>query len=90
MSSSSGEFLYSFQVLTSLQLAFWSQSSNFGVCIVGQYVYVTGYDHILVFTREGKRVTSFDGGETLRRGVCMDKDAFVYICESLSNSIQVF
>ena len=69
-----------------------------GVCVSGQYVYVSNYDdhNISVFTTQGQYVTSF-GQEGKREGefcrpwgVCVDRDGFVYVCEYGNNRVQVF
>ena len=69
-----------------------------GVCVVGQYVYVADFDGecVSVFTTEGGYVTSFgqcggnEGDFIGPRGVCVDKDGFVYVCEVDNNRVQVF
>ena len=73
-------------------------SGPWGVCVVGQYVYVAdrGGDCVSVFTTEGGYVTSFGqrGGNeddfNSPKGVCVDKDGFVYVCDYLNNRVQVF
>ena len=69
-----------------------------GVCVSGQYLYVTDYDsHCLsVFTTGGLYVTAlgqhgskegeFDGPSYL----CIDKDGFIYVCDTNNNRIQCF
>ena len=66
-----------------------------GVCVSGQYVYVSNlYDHnISVFTTQGQYVTSFgqkEGEFDSPFGVCVDRDGFVYVCDSFNNRVQVF
>ena len=69
-----------------------------GVCVSGQYVYVSNYDNpnISVFTTQGQYVTSFgQGGKGEGEfngpwGVCVDRDGFVYVCEYGNNRVQVF
>ena len=69
-----------------------------GVCVSGGYVYVTNfYGHRLsVFTTDGDYVTTFGqhgsgrGNLLFPCGVCIDRDGFVYVCESSNNRIQIF
>ena len=71
-------------------------SSPWGVCVVGQYVYVADRfgTCVSVFTTEGGYVTSFgqrggnEGDFRSPNGVCVDKDGFVYVCDV--NRVQVF
>ena len=53
--------------------------SPWGVCVAGQYVYVTekGIRMIVVFTTEGDYVTSF--GDYCSYHACVDQDGFVYV-----------
>jgi tripartite motif-containing protein 2/3/tripartite motif-containing protein 71 len=90
---SSGEYLHSFgQSGDGVK----KLSGPIGVCVVGQYVYVAShYGHrVSVFTTEGEHVTSFgecgisEGNFIYPRGVCVDKDGFVYVCDS--NTVQIF
>ena len=62
----------------------------YGICVAGQLVYVGDYggNCVSVFTTGGKYVTSFGDFASLR-GVCMDKDGFLYICDRYGNRIQV-
>ena len=91
--SNGGEFLHSFgQGGDGVKLR-----SPVGVCVVGQYVYVASYnDHcVSVFTTEGEYVTSFgtlddEGNFRYPWGVCVDKDGYVYVCDSLNNRVQIF
>ena len=63
----------------------------FYVCVSGHYVYVTnsGYDddYVSVFTTAGDYVTKFgqsgygEGDFIYPRGVCTDKDGFVYVAD---------
>ena len=69
-----------------------------GVCVAGQYVYVTDDDlhNVSVFTTEGAYVTSFghrgseEGCFYYPYGVCVDKDGFVYVADFYNNRVQVF
>ena len=66
-----------------------------GVCVSGQYVYVANrFGHnISVFTTQGQYVTSFgqkEGEFDSPFGVCVDRDGFVYVCDSFNNRVQVF
>jgi DNA-binding beta-propeller fold protein YncE len=90
--SNTGEFLHSFGQGKEL-------SGPAGICVAGQYVYVADHNGhcVSVFTTEGKYVTSFgcrgegEGEFTYPRGVCVDKDGFVYVCESGFNGrLQIF
>ena len=68
-----------------------------GVCVAGQYMYVTDGDlcNVSVFTTEGAYVTSFghrgseEGCFVLPYGLCVDRDGFVYVVDCL-NRVQVF
>ena len=68
-----------------------------GVCVAGEYVYVTNRDsHTLaVYTTEGVYVLSLgqygrkEGQFNIPTGVVVDKDGFVYICDS-NDRVQVF
>ena len=95
--SNSGEFLYSIghdQGGGGVK----KLSSPRGVCVVGQYVYVAdwGGHCVSVFTSEGGYVTSFgqrvgnEGNFKYPRGVCVDKDGFVYVCDYGKSRFQVF
>ena len=68
-------------------------NTPFGVCVVGQYVYVSNHsDHgVWVFTTEGEYVTSF-GKHDLRdpRGICLDKDGYVHVCDYPGNRVVIF
>ena len=69
-----------------------------GICVADQYVYVTNRKNhnISVFTTEGAYVTLFGqegskvGDFNEPRGVCVDKDCFVYVCDYCNNRIQIF
>ena len=88
--SNGGEFLHSF--------GDGVMRSPIGVCVVGQYVYVACYDcHcVSVFTTEGEYVTSFgkysnrEGDFIYPRGICVDKDGYVYVCDAGNNRVQIF
>ena len=61
-----------------------------GVCVVGQCVYVADWDGacVSVFTTEGGYVTSFGQNKHRGpRGVCVDKDGFVYVCDYDNNRV---
>ena len=68
------------------------------VCVSGHYVYVTNSDghYVSVFTTAGDYVTSFgqrgsgEGEFKYPRGVCTDKDGFVYVAEYNNNRVQCF
>ena len=91
--SESGEFLHAFG-----QGDGDGMKKPAGVCVVGQYVFVTEWDGhcVSVFTTEGERVTSFgqygseEGDFNRPRGVCVDKDGFVYVCDNDNKRVQVF
>ena len=69
-----------------------------GVCVAGQYVYVTdgGLHNVSVFTTEGAYVTSFGhyGSEEScfmhPRALCVDRDCFVYVIEYSNGRVKVF
>ncbi len=69
----------------------------FGICVSGQFVYVTNFDSsdVSVFTTAGDFVTSFwghgsgDAELTKPVGVCTDLDNFVYIAYG-SGGVQCF
>ena len=90
--SNSGEFLH----LIGHDVK--KSSGPMGVCVVGQYVYVAdwGGHCVSVFTTEGGYVTSFgqrggnEGDFKYLRGVCVDKDGFVYVCDNGNYRVQVF
>ena len=75
-------------------------SRPWGVCVAGQYVYVTdiGLDNVSVFTTEGggAYVTSFghrgseEGCFRFPRGLCVDRDGFVYVADVNNHRVQVF
>ena len=91
--SNGGEFLYSFG-----QRGDGVKLKCSGVCVVGQYVYVASYGGhcVSVFTTDGEYVTSFgkcgsgEGDLRCPWGVCIDKDGYVYVCDSLNNRVQIF
>ncbi len=72
-------------------------SLPFGICVSGQFVYVTNYvgDNVSVFTTAGDFVTSFrghgSGNVELRKpvGVCTHSDSLVYIVDG-TERIQCF
>ena len=89
---SNGEFLHSFGCGEDGEKVL---SSPYGVCVAGQYVYVVNYrkNFVSVFTTKGEHVTTLgqrgsgDGDFKYPKGVCVDKDGFVYVCDC---RIQVF
>ena len=87
--SNGGEFLHSFgEGIGGVKL-----KRPFGVCVVGQYVYVgNNSDHgVWVFTTEGEYVTSFGKHDLGRpRGICLDKDGYVYVCDLDGNRVVIF
>ena len=86
--SNGGEFLHSICKL----------KSPFDVGVIGQYVYVAcSNGHcVSVFTTEGQYVTSFGthgsrkGDLSGPRGVCLDNDGYVYVCDKNNDRVQVF
>ena len=76
----SGQFLRSF---AGVKLA-----NPLGICVTGDYVYVTDRDRndVLAYTTEGEYVTSFKQHSNCNfsspYGVYADKDGFVYICDN--------
>ena len=92
--SNGGEFLHSFgQGGDGVKLR-----SPFDVCVVGQYVYVASYGGhcVSVFTTEGEYVTSFgklgngEGDFRSPWGMCVDKDGYVYVCDTGNDRVQIF
>ncbi len=65
-----------------------------GIYVASQYVYVTSNSSntISVYTTEGEHVTTFgkEGDLWHPWGVCVDKDGFVYVCDTANNRVQVF
>ena len=69
-----------------------------GVCVAGQYVYVTDYsnNNISIFTIEGEHVTSFgqrgakEGYLDHPWGICIDNEGFLYVCDCYNNRLQIF
>ena len=69
-----------------------------GVCVAGQYVYVTDWDNhnISIFTTEGEHVTSFgqrganEGDLNHPWGICIDSDGFLYVCDHDNKRVQIF
>ena len=69
-----------------------------GVCVSGQYVYVSNYGghNVLVFTTAGHYVTSFgqkgreEGEFDCPRGICIDQHAIVYVCDFCNSRVQCF
>ena len=72
-------------------------SRPWGVCVAGQYVYVTddGLNNVSVFSTEGAYVTSFghrgsEEGCFTPCGLCVDRDGFVYVTDYFNDRVQVF
>ena len=75
-------------------------SAPCGVCVSGQYVYVSDTDEdcvsVFTFTTAGVYVTSF-GEYGSKEGelfgpyyLCIDKNGFLYVCDHYNNRIQCF
>lgn len=87
-SNSGGKFLHSFGV----------GNSPSGLCVAGEYVYVTSsvLDTVSAYTLQGEHVTSFgqhgsDHGDFNNpHGVCVDEEGFVYVCDTHNNRLQKF
>ena len=70
----------------------------YGVCVSGQYVYVSNLcgHNVSVFTTAGHYVTSFgqwgkDEGEfQYPRGIYVDMDNFIFVCDANNNRTQCF
>ena len=70
----------------------------YGLCVSGDYVYVTEYNRISVFRTSGEFVHSFgkfgsDRGELnlpFNWGIAIDRDGFVFVCDPGNKRIQVF
>ena len=73
-------------------------SSPYGVCVTDEYVYVATWDkhNIEIYTTKGKHVTSFgqygrdEGDFYSPRGVNVDKDGFLYVCDGNNKRLQIF
>ena len=73
-------------------------SSPRGVCVAGQYVYVTdeSLHNVSVFTTEGAYVTSFGHSGSEKGcfrypcGLCVDRDGFVYVADYNNCRVEVF
>jgi tripartite motif-containing protein 2/3/tripartite motif-containing protein 71 len=95
MVSSEGKFLFSISTLTNM---YDTLSGPLGVSIFGQYLYVVEHrdNCVVVFTTSGRYVTKFckrgagEGNIFDGRGVCIDEDGFVYVCDSRNNRVQIF
>jgi len=68
-----------------------------GLCISGDYVYVTElFNHVSVFHTSGEFVHSFgkegSGRDELKApyGIAIDRDGFVFVCDKDNSRIQVF
>ena len=70
-----------------------------GVCVSGQYVYVSRglSDNVSVFTTTGHFVTSFgkrgheEGEFIYPRGICADtQHNFIYVCDHINHRVQCF
>ena len=92
--SKAGKFLRSFSSNNSHD----KLKRPFGVCVSGQYVYVSDKDdHSLhIFTTVGDYVTKIGkwgqekGDFSNPWGVCVNKDGFVYVCDNSNNRVQIF
>ena len=88
--SSNGDFLHSF--------GHDMVDGPRAVCVSGQYVYITNFSSncVAVFTTEGKYVSSFgqegsgEGDFCGPQGLCVDKDGFLFVCDTYNDRIQVF
>ena len=68
------------------------------LCICGDYVYATEWatHYVSVFHTSGKCVGSFGkrgsgrGGLKYPRGIAVDQDGFVFVCDTDNSRIQVF
>ena len=93
--SKGGEFLHSFE---SDENGVNKLSNPRGVCVAGQYVYVTDYsnNNISIFTTEGEYVTSFgqrgakEGYLKNPWGICIDNEGFLYVCDCNNNRLVIF
>ena len=73
-------------------------SSPYDVCVTDEYVYVVNCNkhNIEVYTTKGEHVTSFgqygsDEGHFYNpRGVNVDKDGLLYVCDGANNRLQIF
>ena len=92
--SNGGKFLHSFGLGGDCAKLI----SPFGVCVVGQYVYVAcSNGHcVSVFTTDGQYVTSFGkfgsgkSGFSGPRGVYVDIDGYVYVCDKENDRVKIF
>ena len=93
--SKGGEFLHSIE---SDENGVNKLSDPRGVCVAGQYVYVTDYsnNNISIFTTEGEYVTLFGQRGTKEGylknpwGICIDNECFLYVCDCYNNRLQIF
>ena len=73
-------------------------SNLHGVCVSGQYVYVSNYGghNVSVFATAGHYVTSFgeygheEGEFRFPRGICIDQQAIVCVCDYMNDRVQCF
>ena len=93
--SKGGEFLHSFG---SDENGVNKLSQPRGVCVAGQYVYVTdcSNNNISIFTTEGEYLTSFgqrganEGDLNGPWGICIDNEGFLYVCDFYNNRLVIF
>ena len=50
-----------------------------GICVLGEYLYATSGNEVIVCTTKGERVTSCRLNSATW-GICIDKDGFIYVC----------
>ena len=90
--SEDGKFVRSFDLKKNIEDAT-------GTCVAGQHIYVTDSSpnhNVAVFTTNGEYVTSFGkegkskGNFDSPCGACVDKDGYVYICDSSNKRVQIF
>ena len=66
----------------------------YGLCVVGNYVYVTDYmnNDVSAYTTEGRHVISLKKHVSFNQpwGMCTDNDGFIYICDKFNKRVVVF
>ena len=81
------------QFLRSLANKYLSEP-YYGLCVVGNYVYVTDYrnNDVSAYTTEGRDVISLKKHVSFNQpwGMCADNDGFIYICDKFNKRVVVF
>ena len=91
--SENGQYLYHFVVKVQREGRQGWHSWPGGLCVSRDYVYITDWlcNCVSVFRKSGEFVHSFGRGElNSPRGIAIDQDGFVFVCDSGNNCILVF